>query len=155
MMEQVLSALLEISVYATALILAILLFRALFYSKISPKLQYLLWGLLILRLMLPVTIESGFHVASLFPAPAAAASQAVAPAIATPANAVRSEAPSAAANSPAPAAVVPRTAIPVQKPVSWVTVAFCVWISGVALSLAFTAYARIRFARRLRQSAGR
>ena len=152
-MEQVLSALLEISVYATALILAILLFRALFYSKISPKLQYLLWGLLILRLMLPVTIESGFHVASLFPAPAAAASQAVAPAIATPANAVRSEAPSAAANSPAPAAVVPRTAIPVQKPVSWVTVAFCVWISGVALSLAFTAYARIRFARRLRQSA--
>ncbi|MBQ3131884.1 MAG: hypothetical protein IJC24_04160, partial [Clostridia bacterium] len=45
----------------------LLLFRAAFKKRISPKVQYAMWLLLVLRLLLPVTIESGFHVESLLP----------------------------------------------------------------------------------------
>ncbi|MCE5235955.1 MAG: M56 family metallopeptidase, partial [Eubacteriales bacterium] len=68
-MKTIIDALLEISLYAAAIAAAILLFRRLFQKSISPSLQYLVWMLLIARLLLPVTIESGFHVESLFPAP--------------------------------------------------------------------------------------
>ncbi|MEL7608004.1 MAG: hypothetical protein AAGU74_00700 [Bacillota bacterium] len=69
-MKAVIDALLEISLYSAIVTGALLLFRVLFRKRISPKLQYLAWGVLILRLMLPFTVESGFHVQSLFPATA-------------------------------------------------------------------------------------
>ena len=154
MMEQVLSILLEISIYAGILILAILAFRTLFYSKISPRLQYLLWGLVVLRLMIPVTLESGFHVESLFPAPVAAATSA--PIVAETPSPVLTQtepAPYAAEQNPAPAAAAPRVDAPAPRPIPWQTILFSVWVSGAILTLAFTAFARLRFARKLRRSA--
>lgn len=66
-MERIVDALIEVSIYAAFLAAGILLFRALFRKRISPRVQYLMWMLLILRLVLPVTIESGFHIPDLFP----------------------------------------------------------------------------------------
>lgn len=55
------SRLLEISAYAAALVVAIALFRRLLQRRLSPALQYGLWFLLVLRLLLPFTLESGVH----------------------------------------------------------------------------------------------
>jgi len=66
-MERTVDILIEISIYSAVITAFILLFRAAFKKRISPKVQYAMWLLLVLRLMLPVTIESGFHVESLLP----------------------------------------------------------------------------------------
>ena len=72
-MARIVSALIETSAYSAVVTGAILLFRAAFKRNISPKLQYLAWMLLIVRLALPVTVETGFHVESLLPLPEPAA----------------------------------------------------------------------------------
>ena len=66
-MERTVDILIEISIYSAVITAFILLFRSVFKKRISPKVQYAMWLLLVLRLMLPVTIESGFHVESLLP----------------------------------------------------------------------------------------
>ena len=66
-MEKFVDILIEISIYSAVITACILLFRLLFKKRISPKVQYTVWMLLVLRLMMPVTIESGFHVESLLP----------------------------------------------------------------------------------------
>jgi len=66
-MERTVDILIEISIYSAVITAFILLFRAAFKKRISPKVQYAMWLLLVLRLILPVTIESGFHVESLLP----------------------------------------------------------------------------------------
>lgn len=66
-MERTVDILIEISIYSAVITAFILLFRAAFKKRISPKVQYALWLLLVLRLLLPITIESGFHVESLLP----------------------------------------------------------------------------------------
>ena len=61
-MEQtILNALLQITVYSAAIFLAVLAARAALQKWISPALRYALWFLVLLRLCIPVTIESGFH----------------------------------------------------------------------------------------------
>ncbi len=61
-MEQtILTRLLEILVYSTALFLIIWLFRTIFSKQLSPRLKYALWFLVVLRLCIPVTLESGLH----------------------------------------------------------------------------------------------
>ena len=60
-MNAILKVLLEVTIYASAIAGLLLLLRALFKKKISAKLQYMAWLLLIVRLMVPVTVESGFH----------------------------------------------------------------------------------------------
>ena len=57
-MERTVDILIEISIYSAVITAFILLFRAAFKKRISPKVQYAMWLLLVLRLMLPVTIES-------------------------------------------------------------------------------------------------
>ncbi len=61
-MEQtILTRLLEITIYSTALFLIVWLFRSMFTKLLSPQLKYALWFLVVLRLCLPVTLESGLH----------------------------------------------------------------------------------------------
>ena len=49
--------------------LAIFLVRQIFRKKLSPKLQYMLWGFVLIRLLIPFDIgHSRFSVANLFPA---------------------------------------------------------------------------------------
>ncbi len=53
--------LIEISVYATVIYLLLLLFRRIFGKKMSPALRYALWFLLLIRLTVPVTFQTGLH----------------------------------------------------------------------------------------------
>jgi len=55
----ILRTLLEISIYAAVIFLAILLFRRLFHKSLSPLVKYALWFLLLVRLLLPVTLDAG------------------------------------------------------------------------------------------------
>lgn len=65
-MEQtVLTQLLEIVLYSTALFLIVWLFRTAFSRLLSPQLKYALWFLVVLRLCIPVTLESGLHLFTL------------------------------------------------------------------------------------------
>jgi len=61
MEASILTALLEIGIYSTGIYLAVLLFRTVFGKWMSPALRYGLWFLVVLRLIVPVTFESGFH----------------------------------------------------------------------------------------------
>ena len=53
--------LIEISVYAVVIFLLLLLFRRIFGKKMSPALRYALWFLLLVRLTVPVTFQTGLH----------------------------------------------------------------------------------------------
>jgi beta-lactamase regulating signal transducer with metallopeptidase domain len=79
-MEQtILTRLLELSVYSTAIFLIVWLFRTVFSKQLSPRLKYALWFLVVLRLCIPVTLESGLHLFTL-PAQSTSASATAAPA---------------------------------------------------------------------------
>ncbi|MDD5017664.1 MAG: DUF6034 family protein [Eubacteriales bacterium] len=56
----ILNTLLEITIYSAALYGAIMLFRALLKKHASPVMLYMVWFILIARLLMPVTINSGF-----------------------------------------------------------------------------------------------
>ncbi len=57
----ILSTLLETSVYAAILYLAVVLFKRIFQKKLSSLLHFALWLLVVARLCVPITFESGFH----------------------------------------------------------------------------------------------
>ena len=48
----------EILLTSSVLILALLLLRRLFQTKISRRFQYALWGLVLLRLLIPVNLPA-------------------------------------------------------------------------------------------------
>ena len=64
----ILTRLAEIGIFAAVIWAAILLFRAAFRDKASPALRFGLWFLLLLRLTVPVTVASTFHLIVLPPA---------------------------------------------------------------------------------------
>ena len=59
-MTAILNVLLEITLYSAMLYSAILLFKKIFHKHISAALNYAVWALLIIRLLMPITIDSGF-----------------------------------------------------------------------------------------------
>lgn len=89
-MKATVDALVQVTVYSAAITAGILLFRFIFKNRISPKLQYLMWWLLILRLLMPVTPDIGLHL-GLQDIPLKQAVQA-APSNALPSNAAPSDA---------------------------------------------------------------
>lgn len=58
-MSDVLRILLEVTVYSVILYAVIMLFKKAFRKRMSAVLNYAVWALLLLRLLLPVTIDSG------------------------------------------------------------------------------------------------
>jgi beta-lactamase regulating signal transducer with metallopeptidase domain len=60
-MAAVVNALLEVTVYSAVLYGAILLFQKLFKKHISAVMNYAVWALLILRLVVPVTVDTGIR----------------------------------------------------------------------------------------------
>jgi|AGTN01.2.fsa_nt_gi Antirepressor regulating drug resistance, predicted signal transduction N-terminal membrane component len=56
-----LNILLEITIYSGILFCAILLLKWCFKNRMSPFLHFVIWGLLIARLLIPATLESSFH----------------------------------------------------------------------------------------------
>ncbi len=149
---KLLNTLFEITVYSAVLFAAVTGFKLAFKNKLSPALHFALWFLVIARLCIPMTIESGFHLftveqekplvqqqipeVSAFDAPTPAATREAAPS-----EALRSEAP-APVQEPLPAADSP-------KPVFTIASAdaiIALWIAGMA----FRAAALLFGERRLR-----
>ena len=56
-----LNILLEITIYSGVLLCAIMLIKLRFKNRMSPFLHFVIWGLLIARLLIPVTLESAVH----------------------------------------------------------------------------------------------
>ena len=156
-MEQtILTRLLEILVYSTAIFLIVWLFRSVFAKLLSPQLKYALWFLVVLRLCIPVTFESGLHLYTIDAASAptvintAPAVQqpdwdVVAPQVDVPmldggANAQQPQADSSPASNPES----------VARPLSWQQWLLIVWAAGFVLVLGASVVLMLQLRARLR-----
>ncbi len=149
---KLLNTLFEITIYSAVLFAAVTGFKLAFKNKLSPALHFTLWFLVIARLCIPVTIESGFHLftveqekplvqqqipeASIFDAPTPAATREAAPS-----EALRSEAP-APVQEPLPAADSPKPVFTIASAGALIAL----WVAGMA----FRAAALLFGERRLR-----
>ena len=149
---KLLNTLFEITIYSAVLFAAVTGFKLAFKNKLSPALHFALWFLVIARLCIPVTIESGFHLftveqekplvqqqipeVSAFDAPTPAATREAAPS-----EALRGEA-SAPVQEPLPAADSPKPVFTIASADALIAL----WIAGMA----FRAAALLFGERRLR-----
>lgn len=163
-----LSTLLSVSVGAAVVFCAVTLFKRLFHKRLSPTLQYGLWALLVLRLLLPfnVRVETTLPLnAWLSPsvAPAADAADAgtgnTAAVQSIPQRPEQAPADTARATAQMPdSAATPQaygqaggTAAAAQ-PISWTALLLCAWGTGVAVSLAVLGYRHIQLCRLIRRT---
>lgn len=149
---KLLNTLFEISIYSAVLFAAVTGFKLAFKNRLSPALHFALWFLVIARLCIPVTIESGFHLftveqekpltqqqmpeVSAVDAPIPAATREAAPS-----EALRSEAP-APVQEPLPAADSPKPVFTIASADALIAL----WVAGMA----FRAAALLFGERRLR-----
>lgn len=150
-MKATVDALVQVALYSAAITAGILLFRFIFKNRISSKLQYLMWWLLILRLLMPVTPDIGLHFnlqdmllkqahQAELPAPAPVLD--VAPA------SVPNTQPSYESVTPA---VQPNTDIaPSQhvnpaKSTDWYSIVFVVWLLGAIGFLGWLIFVKLRY----------
>lgn len=149
---------------SSVLIVVILAVRRLFRGRISPRFQYALWLLVLLRLLLPVSLgQSAASVMNFLPvleAPAviqapAENHSAAAPAVAL-ADASLPEGnalPSQSQSPAAPEKVQTPAEVPMQKgPVGLDRLVRGAWLVGSAVVLLCLLFSNLRFALRLRQS---
>jgi len=152
----------EISLYSALITVCLFVFRALFKKRISPKLQYGLWMLLVLRLLLPVTIESGFRVADLLPMEFHGAStikdgsaaflpkEEAVPAATVLTNPILTKHPSVnKGNLPAVSEALPKP-MPARV-TNWRFIAFGLWLAGMLLFRLWMLRVKLRFYRDMRQ----
>ena len=137
---------LEILVSSTVLILALAALRFLLRSKISPRLQYALWLLAALRLLLPVSlVRSPVSVMNAVPDVPAAVQRLTAP--------EGRRAPQTDSTQP-PAQTVsePETApVKIQTQLSAGTILKLVWLTGAAVLALLMLAQNLRFLRRLKK----
>ncbi len=157
----ILDTLLEITLYTSIVVIVTLLLKKLFSRRMSPWLHYAVWFVLIVRLMLPVTIESGFHV---FTAPSQAQTQAAAvPQASVPAASADSIVNDNASAQPEPikaydshlntVSPVSASALPTAKPLSAYDILLIVWLSGTGISLIYIAVLYGTLRQRVRKNA--
>lgn len=139
---------LMIIIQSSILILALLLVRKLFMGKINPILQYSLWGIVALRLFVPINIESAFSIFNTIKPQTI--EKAVAPAI------FRAVQSGTVQNIPtAPSAPIEtisnaiNSADPVTNSISTtqvlIAILFAVWIVGMAVMLIYTLIVNLKF----------
>lgn len=139
---QVLRALLEITVYSAVVFACIMVFKAITKGKLSPTLSFVLWFLLLVRLCVPVTIESAVHLFTLPQEQQAAAPYASA---SIPQQGLTSESalhPYVPAQQPAmqtqeiePTANEPQNTLPAPTVYGWIMIA---WLGGICVFGAWT-----------------
>ena len=127
----VLDTALSVSLYAAVVFCGIMVFQRLLRNKLSPALRYGLWFLLIARLLLPVTLESGFHFITL----PAAVPQSTGIAAATAAGTTAGTVTAQAAQNPAG------------------QIAGIVWLTGTAVVMAWMAICAVRMHTMIRKNA--
>lgn len=154
-MASVLDVLLQITIYAGILFLVIVAFKKIFHKHISASLNYLVWALLIVRLLVPVTIESDLRLLAI-PADKAPVVQSAAeaqsqrtqditPALQQSQNALtQSEADSRG--------VTPQTHAAPASAIDWKTAVVFTWIFGMMVYLACMVFLHMRFRNVLKRS---
>ena len=150
-MKATVDALVQVALYSAAITAGILLFRFIFKNRISSKLQYLMWWLLILRLLMPVTPDIGLH----FNLQDMLLKQAHQAELPTPAP-VLDVAPASVPNTQpsyesVTPAVQPNTDIaPSQhvnpaKSTDWYSIVFVVWLLGAIGFLGWLIFVKLRY----------
>ncbi len=150
-MKATVDALVQVALYSAAITAGILLFRFIFKNRISSKLQYLMWWLLILRLLMPVTPDIGLHFnlqdmllkqahQAELPTPAPVLD--VAPA------SVPSTQPSYDSVTPAVQPntdVAPSQHVNPAKSTDWYSIVFVVWLLGAIGFLGWLIFVKLRY----------
>lgn len=150
-MKATVDALVQVALYSAAITAGILLFRVIFKNRISSKLQYLMWWLLILRLLMPVTPDTGLH----FNLQDMLLKQAHQAELPTPAP-VLDVAPASVPNtqpsyeSVAPAVqpntdVAPSQHVNPAKSTDWYSIVFVVWLLGAIGFLGWLIFVKLRY----------
>lgn len=150
-MKATVDALVQVALYSAAITAGILLFRFILKNRISSKLQYLMWWLLILRLLMPVTPDIGLHfnLQDMLPKQAHQAE------LPTPAP-VLDVAPASVTNtqssyeSVAPAVqpdtdVAPSQHVNPAKSTDWYSIVFVVWLLGAIGFLGWLIFVKLRY----------
>ena len=150
-MKATVDALVQVALYSAAITSGILLFRFIFKNRISSKLQYLMWWLLILRLLMPVTPDIGLH----FNLQDMLLKQAHQAELPTPAP-VLDVAPASVPNtqpsyeSVTPAVqpdtdVAPSQHVNPTKSTDWYSIVFVVWLLGAIGFLGWLIFVKLRY----------
>lgn len=150
-MKAIVDALVQVTLYSAAITAGILLFRFIFKNRISSKLQYLMWWLLILRLLMPVTPDIGLHF-NLQDMLLKQAHQAELPAPAPVLDVVPASVPSThpSYESIAPAVqpdtdVAPSQHVNPAKSTDWYSIVFVVWLLGAIGFLGWLIFVKLRY----------
>lgn len=150
-MKATVDALVQVALYSAAITAGILLFRFIFKNRISSKLQYLMWWMLILRLLMPVTPDIGLH----FNLQDMLLKQAHQAELPTPAP-VLDVAPASVPNtqpsydSVTPAVqpdtdVAPSQHVNPTKSTDWYSIVFVVWLLGAIGFLGWLIFVKLRY----------
>ena len=150
-MKATVDALVQVALYSAAITAGILLFRFIFKNRISSKLQYLMWWLLILRLIIPVTPDIGIHL-GLQSIPQEQAVQAELPTPAPVLDVAPASAPIAQSSyeSVTPAVqpdtdVAPSQHVNPAKSTDWYSIVFVVWLLGAIGFLGWLIFVKLRY----------
>lgn len=150
-MKATVDALVQVALYSAAITAGILLFRVIFKNRISSKLQYLMWWLLILRLLMPVTPDIGLHFnlqdmllkqahQAELPTPAPVLD--VAPAsVPSTQPSYESVAPEVQPNTD----VAPSQHVNPAKGIDWYSIAFIAWLLGAIGFLGWLIFVKLRY----------
>lgn len=150
-MKATVDALVQVALYSAAITAGILLFRFIFKNRISSKLQYLMWWLLILRLLMPVTPDIGLHF-NLQDMLLKQAHQAELPAPAPVLDVAPASVPNTQPSyeSIAPAVppytdVAPSQHVNPTKSTDWYSIVFVVWLLGAIGFLGWLIFVKLRY----------
>lgn len=150
-MKVTVDALVQVALYSVAITAGILLFRVIFKNRISSKLQYLMWWLLILRLLMPVTPDIGLHF-NLQDMLLKQAHQAELPTPAPVLDVAPASVPSTQSSydSVAPAVqpdtdVAPSQHVNPAKSTDWYSIVFVVWLLGAIGFLGWLIFVKLRY----------
>ncbi len=159
-MTAILNTLLEITIYSAVLYGAILIFRGIFRRHISAVLNFAVWGLLIIRLLIPVTVDSGFSLVVISSPAAPAAQNANMDDAAPAAQTIKSDdieqTPSqeTSNNSQIPDNIIVADRSPKQasSTMDWQAALIWLWAAGIVCSLALAAVSGIGLSRHIKRS---
>ena len=150
-MKATVDALVQVALYSAAITAGILLFRFIFKNRISSKLQYLMWWLLILRLLIPVTPDIGIHL-GLQSIPQEQAVQAALSATAPVLDVAPASVPNTQSSydSVTPAVqpntdVAPSQHVNPAKSTDWYSIVFVVWLLGAIGFLGWLIFVKMRY----------
>lgn len=150
-MKATVDALVQVALYSAAITAGILMFRFILKNRISSKLQYLMWWLLILRLLMPVTPDIGLHF-NLQDMLLKQAHQAELPTPAPVLDVAPASVPSTQSSyeSVAPAVqpdtdVAPSQHVNPAKSTDWYSIVFVVWLLGAIGFLGWLIFVKLRY----------